>query len=31
MFSKGHRGLESIREDDKANKKSVAFRQSGYA
>ena len=31
MFSKGHRGLESIREDDKATKKSVAFRQSGQA
>ena len=31
MFSKGHRGLESIREDDKATKKSVAFRQSGAA
>lgn len=31
MFSKGHRGLESIREDDKGTKKSVAFRQSGVA
>lgn len=30
MFSKG-RGLESIKEDDKATKKSVAFRQSGHA
>lgn len=31
LYSKGHRGLESIREDDKGGKKSVAFRQSGQA